>query len=257
MSKKADIIGTLFSDSSSESSSSTLRNRKYYTSASDNNNKKNIHRSAITSADEKKYTKPPARAPLLIDSDDDIIVPDGFVNYNKNNIQSLKHNTLIQYLKKDDKYIKNKYFKRFDHIANSIVVGFFKHDKRNYTEKLNNIKNIFVKSISGGADPLHGTILIAKDQWKFIKRDSIISYKKKDNDEWIYKSKFNTFFTAPDGTTRMSMTNERGFAYVCNPQKISEMYRHVSDTDFKLATILKSIQLIETRLAKLEKKIHR
>ncbi len=256
MSKKAAIIGTLFSDSSSESSSDNEFDKKYQTSISDNA-RVAIKRRSFASADEykerqKKHIAPlPPRQPK-----EEFDVPEGFIPYDMKRISTLKHNTIIRYIKSNDKLIGNKYFKRYDNIAGSIIVGFYTHDKKNYTEKLNNIKQIFIKSISGGEDPLSGTLEVPPDQWKFIKRDSIISYKKKENDEWIYKAKFNAFFTAKDGTTRMSMTSERGFSYMCNPSKISEIRRHVSDTDYKLASVLKTLHLLEMRVSKLEKKNH-
>ncbi len=258
MSKKTAILGTLFSDSSSDESSDIIGGRQYRTSVSDNGSRP-IHRSAMTSADEKKRNRPRDRLterqplPNIQAIASNVDVPDGYVLYDKKNLSALSHNTMVQYTKNNDKRIANKYFKQFDEIAGNIIVGFYKNNRRNYTESLQNIRYIFVKSITGGDNPLRGTMVVQSDQWKFIKRDSIISYRKKDTDEWVYKAKFNMFYTATNGTTLMSMTNERGYSYPCNPNKIAEIRRHVSDTDFKLAAILEKMHILEQRIIKLEK----
>ncbi len=235
--------------------------KKYYTSASSDtdrqSSKKNHNRRYVkTSADESTvFTKPPRRPmPQMNEDNEDCIVPNGFALYDLSRLASLNENTQVQYTKTNDTHIVGKYFKKYDSIGNTIVLGFYTSNKRNYTQSLSDIKYLFIKSVSGGENPLRGTIEVPKEEWKHIKRDTLISYRRNDNDKWVYRVKFLTFFTSKQGTTKMRVTNEGNYAYSCDPDKIAEIRRYVSDIDFKILSILKSIQMLDERLKKLEQK---
>lgn len=182
------------------------------------------------------------------------VAPDGYSPIDRNQIKSIRNNTLIQYEKKDGKMIKPKYFKRYDHIANTIIVGFYLHNKRNYSESLDNIKTVFTHIDSKEQDYLKETIEVPKDQWKSIRRDMIISYEKEDG-EFVYRARFNSFLKGPDASSRMSLTSERGFNYVANPVKISKIYRHVTGNDKTLTFILEAMRKLEQRVRHLESTI--
>ena len=79
----------------------------------------------------------------------------------------------------------------------------------------------------------------------------VISYEK-ENHEFVYKAKFNTFLKGPDGSSRLSMTSERGFNYVANPNNILKIYRHVTGNDKTLTYILESLRKLEKRVSQLE-----
>ena len=179
------------------------------------------------------------------------VAPDGYSAIDKNQIKSIRTNTLIQYEKKDGKIIKPKYFKRYDNIANTIIVGFYTHNRRNYSESLDNIKNVFTHVDSQEVDQLKETIEVPKDQWKTLRRDMIISYEKEDG-EFVYKTKFNSFLKGPDASSRMSLTSERGFNYVANPTKIAKIYRHVTGNDKTLTFILEAMRKMDQRVRQLE-----
>lgn len=169
----------------------------------------------------------------------------------KNKIGSIRPNAMIQYEKNDGKIIKNKYFKKYDSISNTIVLGFYKkHNKRNYTESLDNIKTFFLQK-NKEDNQLQDALEIPKEQWKTIRRDMIISYEKIDH-EMIYRSKFNAFLKGADGTSRMSFTSERGYNYTANPDKIIKIYRHISSNDRTLGVILDRINKLEMRVRQLE-----
>jgi hypothetical protein len=181
--------------------------------------------------------------------------PDGYSAIDMTRAGTIKPNTLIQYEKVDGKIVKNKYFKKCDRVAGSIVVGFYTHGKRNYSESLANIKSIYIQSgaANGGADALKDTIEMATDQWKMLRREMIISYQK-DNNEYVYKAKFNAFAKSKEGSTRMSLTSERGFSYIVNPDKILKIYRHITPNDKTLAYVLESLQKLEKRIMVLEQR---
>lgn len=172
---------------------------------------------------------------------------------------SIPKNSKITYIKHSGKKIQNKYFKGYDSLSESILIGFYIHDKRNYTEKISNIKQLFTTSkIDGGGtkeEILKGTIELDKSQWKNLNRDTIISYEKKDK-EWIYKAKFNAFVkSSKDQSTRLSMTSEKGFSFVVNPNNILKMYRHISSNDKTLTFILQTLKQLEQKFMIIEKKV--
>ncbi len=170
---------------------------------------------------------------------------------------SITKNSKIIYIKNNGKKIQNKYFKRPDPIADSIVVGFYLNDKRNYSEKVSNIRQIFILSKDAGQveDPLKDTIELNSSQWKSLRRDTIVSYQKKNN-EWIYNAKFNTFLKGPkDQSTRMSMTSDRGFNFTLNPINVNKIYRHISGNDKTVTIILQNFQHLSQRVGAIEKKI--
>ncbi len=176
---------------------------------------------------------------------------------NNNEYINVSKNSKIIYIKNNGKKIQNKYFKKFDNISDSILIGFYTNDKRNYTEKLSNIKQLFIE-IKGlnqdnkEDDMLKDAIEIEPIKWKNINRDTIISYQKK-NDEWIYKAKFNAFVkSSKDQSIRMSMTTERGYSFVIKPDNIKKLYRHVSGNDKTLTFILHNLKLLEERFILIE-----
>lgn len=242
-SQKVPVIGTIFS---SDSSDSDTPRRTAKTSASESDSKKKVVLKVnLTSGDEATRTKLKAPMPQANEH----------IQIDKTRIGTLRHNTLIQYEKNDGKIVKSKYFKKTDTIANTIIVGFYPHNKRNYSESLSNIKAITVSSkISGGDDALKDTIELPKDQWKTIRRDMIVSYMK-ENKEYVYKARFNTFIKKQDGSTNMSLTSERGFSYVANPDKIVKIFRHVTSNDKTLTYILEFLQKLDSRLKFLESKL--
>jgi hypothetical protein len=169
-------------------------------------------------------------------------------------------NSKIVYIKTSGKRIQSKFFKSYDQLADSILIGFYTHDKRNYVEKVANIAQLFVsnKTFIGAqsdGDLLKGTIELAADQWKSLNRDTIISYQKKDGD-WVYRAKFNAFVKSPkDQTTRMSMTSEKGYSFVVNPSNIAKIYRHLSSNDKTLTFILQTLKQLDQRFGAVEKKV--
>lgn len=202
----------------------------------------------------------PGGAPKLdteVDADIDL---DAYKLINRNSYAALPKNSKIMYIKTSGKKIQNKYFKSYDRISDAILIGFYAHDRRNYSEKISNIKQLFTSiktNINGGAkeDPLKGTLELSEDQWKTLNRDTIISYQKKDGD-WVYKAKFNAFVrSSKDQSTRISMTSEKGYSFVVNPDNISKMYRHISSNDKTLTFILQNLKQLEQRFASIEKKV--
>lgn len=183
-------------------------------------------------------------------------VPEGYMLVAKTRISLIRRNTLIQYKTAKGRLIKPKYFKRWDQIGDSIVLGPTQNDRRNYTESLADIEELYVlQSVERNEeDELRGTIEVPKENWKTLRRDWIISYQKKDN-EFVYRSKFNTMTTGADGSSRMSFTSERGYSYTANPSNIVKVYRHLTGNDKTLAYILESIRKIEVRLHRLEKRL--
>ncbi len=251
--KGSVVIGQLFSDSDSDED-----DRRYYTSASEKRKSKIAGRVVMTSADEKKSGKQLQRAPLPPASMPESKAPDGYVEFNKKNIANMEFNSAIQYKKKGkDAVIANKYFKKYDQIAGTIMVGYSPGKKgATYILSLGDIDALYVRQTAGGApdDPLNGTIEVPQAQWKYIKRDTIISYKRKNTGNWIYRVKFNSYFkSSKDNSTRMSLSSETGGNYRCDPSQIVEIRRHVSDTDFKLASILQELNLLKERMARLER----
>ncbi len=252
--KGSVVIGQLFSDSDSDGD-----DRRYYTSASEKRGKGvSVKRAVMTSADEKKHSKQLQRAPLPSVPAPKSNAPEGFVERGKKNLADIPFNAAIQYKKKGrDAIIVNKYFKKYDQIAGTIMLGYSPARKGpTYTQDLKDIECLYVRQVDGGStdDQLHGTIEVPPDQWKYIKRDTIISYKRKDTNDWVYRVKFNTYFKSKkDSSTRMSMNSEMGGRYTLDPSKIAEIRRHVSDTDFKLASILQEINSLKERMTKLER----
>lgn len=170
---------------------------------------------------------------------------------------TITKNSKVLYIKCNGKRIQNKYFKRIDPITESIVLGFYYNDKRNYSEKIANIQQLFISTKDGGVveDPLKDTIELKPSQWKTLRRDTIISYQKKD-DEWVRNAKFNTFLKSPkDQSARMSMTSDRGYNFTLNPINISKIYRHISGNDKNLTIILQNFQHLAQKVSVIEKKI--
>lgn len=238
--KKAPIIGEIFSSDSSD--------EDYKPKAKPIQSEPVKLRIALTSGGEQT-TKEPKKYDMPADT------PDGYVEINKTKLGSLRYNTLIQYIK-NGKNVKPKYFKKFDVIANTILVGFSPKKKdKCYTENISDISNIYAIStnIQGGEDRLKGTILIPKQDWKTqLRRDMIISYKKTDG-EYVYMSKFNSFVKTDNQLTRMSLTSERGFNFTASPEKIEKLYRHFSGNDRTMSIVLEQLKSLEMRLSKIEK----
>jgi hypothetical protein len=185
----------------------------------------------------------------------DIETPDGFMEVNKLKVGDIRHNSVIQYETHKGKFIKPKYFKKYDPLVGAIILGFYTHNKRNYTESISNIKKIYTQvQISGGTDLLKDTIELSKDQWKTLRRDTIVSYEK-DSNEYVYKAKFNSFIKGSDGSSKISFTSERGYNYVANPQKIIKIFRHVTGNDKTLTFILEALRKLEGRVRLLENKL--
>ena len=256
--KKAPIIGAIFSsDSSDDDISPQIPIRAAKTDGSGTERRRPVSiRVSMTSNEDRSGSESSHsnnKRRVEIPKDLSSSVPDGYIEIDKQRIQSIvKHNTLIQYETHAGKLIKPKYFKKCDAIAGTIVVGFFKHNKRNYSEAIKNIKSVFInKGIHGGADALKETIELPKDQWNTIRRDMVISYEKEDH-EFVYRVKFNSFIKGPDGSSRMSLTSERGFNYVANPAKLLKIYRHVTGNDKTLTFILEALRKLETRIKQLE-----
>jgi hypothetical protein len=146
-----------------------------------------------------------------------------------------------------------KYFKKIDTIANEIIVGFFTHGKRTYKESLANIKNLYVRQTVKEND-LKETIEIPREQWKSIRRDMVISYEK-SNKEMVHKVRFNSFLKGTEGGVRMSLTSERGYNYIANPDNIERIYRHITTQDKTLTLILEALRKLEGRVQFLEQSI--
>jgi len=252
MSSKRPIIGTIFSSDSSDDDRPPRRappRPKTDLSSSDQSKKVRL-KVNMTSGGETKRSALQERQPPPMQHE----APEGFRPIDKTRIGTIKHNTMIQYLKNDGKLIKTKYFKKVDSIAGSIIVGFYLHNKRNYAETLKNIKELYVPdSATGGEDALKETIEVPQDQWKSLRRDMIISYEK-DNNEYMYKVKFNSFVKGTDGSSRMSMTTERGFSYTANPQKIIKIFRHITSSDKTTTLILETLRKLEFRVRQLEQR---
>ncbi len=259
--KKPPVIGELFSsdDSSDDTCApSSLVSRRAQTSASESDRKQKVKlrvnmTSASDQSDSKSKRKPRSCDSIKPPPSNDSPAPDGYVAIDKKRLNTIKHNTLIQYEKLNGKMITTKYFKKCDRIAGSILVGFYQHNKKNYSEDLDNIKTIFIKGISGGSDPLKGTIEMPQNEWKTMRRDMIVSYEKNDG-EYIYRAKFNSFLKGKDGASRMSFTTEQGYSYVANPDNIAKIFRHITSNDRTLQFILEAIQRLESRVKALEQK---
>lgn len=254
--KKQLVIGRLFSSSDSSDNDDFTPNRaRNAVSESEQVKRKAKLRINMTSASEKSDESirgSGQRKPLQSVATTE--APDGYVAIDKSRITKIKHNTHIQYEKLDGKIVKTKYFKKYDRIAGSILVGFYLHNKRNYSELLSNIKTVFIQgSIEGGANGLKDTIEVLEDQWKTLRRDMVISYEKKDG-EYIYRAKFNAFIKGKDGTSRISFTSEQGFNYIANPDNIEKMFRHITSNDRTLTFILEAIRKLDSRVKALEQK---
>ena len=247
---KIPTIGTIFS---SDSSDAEIQPRRYTkTSASENERPPKVRLRVNIASEGEQSLKLKSKVDSNQAAEVSSNAPEGYMPIDKTKIRTIATNTLVQYEKNDGKIVKPKYFKKMDPIDGSILVGFFTHNKRNYSESLSNIKSLFIQSIKGGGDnALRETIEIAKDQWKTLRRDMVISYEK-ENHEFVYKAKFNTFLKGPDGSSRLSMTSERGFNYVANPNNILKIYRHVTGNDKTLTYILESLRKLEKRVSQLE-----
>lgn len=181
-----------------------------------------------------------------------------------NKLVDLEPNTIISYIKNNGKEINNKYFKSYDIIKKILTVGFYKHDKKNYEQSTNDIKEIFIcggGGIIGGRskktdDRLKDTILIPHSEWDKIQQDTVISYKKKDQN-MVYCAKFNSYVTSKkDNLTRMSLQSATGQPFLANPVKIETIYRHFTSKDKTLAQIMQSLKQLEIRISKLEKQVY-
>jgi len=216
--------------------------------------------SASQSASQSTSLRIPGGAPSLDTTVDDDIDPTENQLVAPGSYASIPKNSKIIYIKTSGKKIQHKFFKSYDRISDCILIGFYSHDRRNYTEKVANIKQLFISSktsMVGGAkeDPLKGTLELAPEQWKSLNRDTIISYQKTDGD-WVYKAKFNAFVKSrKDQSTRISMTSEKGYSFVVNPTNVSKIYRHISSNDKTLSFILQNLKQLEQRFIVIEKKM--
>jgi hypothetical protein len=242
--KKKPVIGTIFSSSDSS---------EEYESKSDSKKVVSDFGPRRPARQVQLSVKP--MDPIVVE-DETIDIP-GFVKIAKNRVFNIAANTLMCY-DTGEKVTKQKYFKKYDAIGEAIVFGFYKHNKKNYAMKLSKIKQLYMKTnVLGGVDedPLKDTIKLSQEQWKDIKRDMVISYKKKD-DTWVYKSKFNAIIKSrSDSSSRMSMTSERGYNFSVDPSKIDSIYRHISSNDKTLSIVLSSIRSLENRIRELESKL--
>lgn len=234
-------VGTVFSSDSSDDDRS--HKSKSGASESEGRKKRTVRLRVDLQGDHK------GDAPPSVDAD----APNGYRTIGKTQAGTLRHNTMIQYENMKGKLIRTKYFKKCDPVSGNILMGFYTHDKRNYSEALENIKSLYVSTgaSSGGSNALKDTIELGEEQWKSIRRDTILSYQKNDN-EYVYNAKFNAFTKAQDGTSRMSMTSEQGFNYKMNPSNIKKIYRHVSGNDKTLQFILEAMKKLEARVRQLE-----
>lgn len=216
-----------------------------------------------SSAPKAKTTlKIPNYKPEPVSGSNDNVDPDIDLEVNQliqsSDYCNIPKNAKIIYIKSSGKKIINKYFKSYDSIADSILIGFYTHDKRNYTEKVSNITQLFSSIKSGGAktdDTLKNTIPLDITQIKTLSRDMIVSYQKTDKN-WVYNAKFNAFVKSPkDQSTRLSMTTDKGYNFTVNPANIVKMYRHISNNDKTLTFILQNLKLFEQRFVLIEKKI--
>lgn len=250
--KKVPELGRIFSSSSSDEN--RINYRKSRTSASDKETPRKVRiRVNLSSVEDKSARRHIEREPIIVSSSDPTDVPDGYILYDKRKLHLISPNTIIGYKKTNDREIVNKYFKQYDQVGSIITVGFYKHDKRNYSESLSNIAFVFAKSISGGEDPLKNSIDVPKGEWKSLKRDMVVSYQK-NSEEWIYRTKFNSFIKIKDGSDRMSFTSERGYGYVANPNNIKILRRHITHSDKMTTYLLETLNQLERRVAALEKK---
>ena len=244
---KAPVIGSVFSSDSSEDER-PRRSLGTITEASDSDRARKV--SIKVNLTDSESGTPSAKSNSRVPPDSS----NSYSTIDKNRIAKLKHNTVIQYETSAGKLIKSKYFKSCDLIAGTITIGFYPHNKKNYSQAISGIKSISVsKSVNGGAGALQGTIEVSNDKWKTIRRDMIISYEKEDH-EFVYRAKFNSFIKSQDGATKMSLTSERGFNYIANPAKIIKIFRHMSSNDKTLTYILESLQKLEARVKQLESK---
>ena len=253
--KKAPVIGAIFSsDSSDEDDLPPRRSFTTDVSGSDRPKPKPISLRVSMGGSDKRSGSESSSS--ITQRQQPIVVPEtspeGYSPIDKTRIGTIKHNTLVQYETNAGKLVKPKYFKKCDTIAGTVVVGFFPHNKRNYPESLSNIKTVYIfRGVQGGSEALKETIELSNDQWKSIRRDMVISYEKEDH-EFVYRAKFNSFIKGADGSTRMSLTSERGFNYVANPSKIVKIYRHVTGNDKTLTLILEALRKLETRVRQIE-----
>lgn len=262
--KKIPTIGTIFSSSSSDEDLTLPRPRRSVgqveerprprTDVSDNNIRPRSRITLRVSDSAKTSTEEQSRRRVeRITIPEGFDAPDGYRSFDKTRVGTLANNTLVQYETFTGKVVKPKYFKKSDTIAGTIVVGFYKHNRRNYSEALSNIKSLFVKSggISGGANSLKDTVEIPRDQWSNLRRDMVLSYEK-DNGEYVFKAKFNSFTKGSDGSTRMSLTTDRGFSYTANPEKMIKVFRHFTAHDKTTTFILEALRKLEIRVRELE-----
>ncbi len=174
-------------------------------------------------------------------------------------------NTKIMYVKKSDgKMISSKFFKRIDLIEGTITVGFYRSDDRNYDYKLDRIREILVdKSVKIGAaeieeERLKNTIELKPSEWKNIAEGTMISYRKKDGGGMVFKVQFLKYVKIKkDNSTRMCLSLSNNKSYLANPEKIETIYRHVSNNDKILATMMKQLMILDKRIARLEAKAHK
>lgn len=210
----------------------------------------------------KTILKIPNYKAEVLSSSNDNIDPDIDLEVNQlikpSDYANIPKNAKIIYIKTSGKKIINKYFKSYDSIAESLLLGFYTHDKRNYTEKVSNIIQLFSSIKSGGVksdDLLKNTIPLDIKQIKTLNRDTVISYQKADSN-WVYNAKFNAFVKNPkDQSTRLSMTTEKGYNFTVNPANIVKLYRHISNNDKTLTFILQHLKQFEQRFVVIEKKI--
>lgn len=252
--KKTPTIGAIFSsDSSDEDIDTHPPPRLSKTDISDSERRKRVSLRVNVNGGESEHSSTSKRKPVA-DPEPDVPdeVADGYVSIDKTRIGTIKHNTLIQYETTAGKVIKPKYFKKYDSIAKTFCVGFYTHNKRNYSESVSNIKSFFVQQGSKGeSDILKDTIEVPSDQWSTLRRDMVITYEKVDH-EYVYRAKFNSFMKGTDGSTRMSLTSERGFNYIANPTKIIKVFRHMTSNDKTLTFILEALRKLESRVRALE-----
>lgn len=171
-------------------------------------------------------------------------------------------NTAMRYINKNGKRIDGKYFKGIN--DDTILIGFYIHDKRNYSESVASIQEIFIdKNVSllvDGGDQkreseMKDTIEIDPSEWRNIARDTIISYQKKATNQWVYRAKFNVVIESKKKkTSYLSMTSEKGYGFTVNPSTIAKMYRHFSNNDKTISFLLHTLKQMEVRILALEKK---
>lgn len=174
----------------------------------------------------------------------------------------IPYNTKICYITNQGNIVFDKFYKNAD--QKYMRIGFSKDNsptkKKNYKIDMPIIMKLYTYGlvIEGGSnrDPnLKNTILVKKEEWDDMQSGTVVSYAKKDDQKFVYKAKFNCRIETSNGKIKYSLTNQTGFNYVANPEKIDKIYRHLLPIDFTLLQILESINKLKNDVSEINKKI--